>query len=731
MIIKDRKKIIGDIMENYDEFIEKVGKFNEMTNKIDLDYNLNLNDSSQLDKDIQRKADEIRNNVFKIFVTGEAKSGKSTFINAFLGIDLLPSGGAQCTSSIVEIKNGEEIKLIAEQVDGYKIEKIGEKAVKEFLNEKASILGNSKDENNISIYEGVPFNIVNDMFLKVFKGQYNESNIENFLKEEIVTKEKPSNLEQTEYNENIKNYIRKTNWETIIEKIIIEYPADYLKEVTILDSPGVGAVGGFGEVTEKAIKKADAIIFIKSIPGGAMDSVSFKKFFESIDDKKKDTTFLVLTFKNTQGVNVEERQKEVYEKFKELKRENIFFVDSLSELNFLNYKNFNDIDELEDFLAEDEMKEEDKKFKNEFASFSSFLRKNKKNNRPNNVDDFIEEMKKYSGIYEFKEKIEPFMYVAPFYKLQDFLEKLIKKSEEIRATLQSIIKKAKENKGNPKELRKSIEKTSKEIQELESTLNDSVYKLREKYISTVDENSIIKKQINGFKDNFLKNIKIEIIENKTSFNSDFFKYIPNSYGLRSFNTIIKEEIDKFFKDIENIKKNIIECFYREGNEILLKNKKELDIKIESILPKINEEDIENILKEAKINSKEVVDDTGIVGEVVSFFTFGFLGRSTKTVYNQEKEKESIYEDIKSKITEAIPKIEKAVIEDINSGLTRYSEVVKTNLKDAKSRLNSFSKQLDDTEKAEKAINLTVNVDNFYSTSIEKFNESLEEVNEKL
>lgn len=87
MIIKDRKKIIGDIMENYDEFIEKVGKFNEMTNKIDLDYNLNLNDSSQLDKDIQRKADEIRNNVFKIFVTGEAKSGKSTFINAFLGID--------------------------------------------------------------------------------------------------------------------------------------------------------------------------------------------------------------------------------------------------------------------------------------------------------------------------------------------------------------------------------------------------------------------------------------------------------------------------------------------------------------------------------------------------------------------------------------------------------------------------------------------------------------------
>lgn len=721
MIIKDRKKIIGAIMENYDEFIEKAGKFNEMTNKIDLDYNLNLNDSSQLDKDIQRKADEIRNNVFKIFVTGEAKSGKSTFINAFLGIDLLPSGVAQCTSSIVEIKNGEEIKLIAEQVDGYKIEKIGEKAVKEFLNKKASILGNSKDENNISIYEGVPFNIVNDMFLKVFKGQYNESNIENFLKEEIVTKEKPSNLEQTEYNENIKNYIRKTNWETIIEKIIIEYPADYLKEVTILDSPGVGAVGGFGEVTEKAIKKADAIIFIKSIPGGAMDSVSFKKFFESIDDKKKDTTFLVLTFKNTQGVNVEERQKEVYEKFNELKRENIFFVDSLSELNFLNYKNFNDIDELEDFLAEDEMKEEDKKFKNEFASFSSFLRKNKKNNRPNNVDDFIEEMKKYSGIYEFKEKIEPFMYVAPFYKLQDFLEKLIKKSEEIRATLQSIIKKAKENIGNPKELRKSIDKSIEDIKDLEDTLNNSIESLRKKYISS-EEDSVIKKQINEFKDNFLKNI-----ETKTSI--ELMKSLI--YPFKSFNEIIKEEIDKFFKDIENIKTMIIECFFLEGNEILLKNKKNIDIKLESILPEISEEEIENMFKEAKENSKKEVDDASFFDDFLWLVTLGGYKTPTKTVIDPKKEKELIYENTKLKILEITPKIQKKVMDDIKIGLKEYKKIVKANLNDAKERLKSFSKQLEDIEKAEKAIEITKNIDIFYTESIKNFNESVDNVNENL
>ena len=43
-------------------------------------------------------------------VLGEAKSGKSTFINAYLGVNLLPTGILQCTSSIIKIKYGEKIK---------------------------------------------------------------------------------------------------------------------------------------------------------------------------------------------------------------------------------------------------------------------------------------------------------------------------------------------------------------------------------------------------------------------------------------------------------------------------------------------------------------------------------------------------------------------------------------------------------------------------------------------
>ena len=64
------------------------------------------------------QAQKIRDEVFNLMILGEAKSGKSTFINAYLGKEVVPMDVRQCTSAIIKIKRGDEFKLVAKTAAG-------------------------------------------------------------------------------------------------------------------------------------------------------------------------------------------------------------------------------------------------------------------------------------------------------------------------------------------------------------------------------------------------------------------------------------------------------------------------------------------------------------------------------------------------------------------------------------------------------------------------------------
>ena len=49
--------------------------------------------------------EEIKNNEFKITVVGEFSSGKSTFLNAIIGKDILPHGVKETTATVTYIHN--------------------------------------------------------------------------------------------------------------------------------------------------------------------------------------------------------------------------------------------------------------------------------------------------------------------------------------------------------------------------------------------------------------------------------------------------------------------------------------------------------------------------------------------------------------------------------------------------------------------------------------------------
>ncbi len=66
-----------------------------------------LNQSQEAIRGLQSKVD---NESFKIMVVGTFKNGKSTFINSFLGDDILPAYSIPCTAVINEVRYGREKK---------------------------------------------------------------------------------------------------------------------------------------------------------------------------------------------------------------------------------------------------------------------------------------------------------------------------------------------------------------------------------------------------------------------------------------------------------------------------------------------------------------------------------------------------------------------------------------------------------------------------------------------
>lgn len=64
------------------------------------------------EKELAELSEKTQNDTFKIMVTGTFKNGKSTFINALIGEEILPAYALPCTAVINEVKYGTEKKAV-------------------------------------------------------------------------------------------------------------------------------------------------------------------------------------------------------------------------------------------------------------------------------------------------------------------------------------------------------------------------------------------------------------------------------------------------------------------------------------------------------------------------------------------------------------------------------------------------------------------------------------------
>ena len=650
---------------NYEEKKQKVLDLNEKFQEI-----IEKNDVKEKVKQIQKPVNGLDNQIenikkdkFVLMIAGEAKSGKSTFINAYLGEDILPMDVKQCTSSIIKIKYGEEFSLLAEYADGRKEQIKGKEDIAKFLKDNAAL----NDD-----YRDIPVPTINNEILVKYKGKISERVVEDLI--EGVKEDNIYNLSEKEYNGKIKRYIEenKNKWQNIITKMVILYPfkTEELKNIKIIVSPGVNAAGHVGDVSENYIETANAIMFLKAITGQALESTSFKKFLDKGSvERNKGTLFLILT----RAVNVNGKDLEILKKEakrihgSKIREEQIVAVDSKVQMFLNEISKYSTYEDTKEYLLELQNN-------NQIESFMY---------PPLNVSEKSSYMKyliEKSRFEDINEAIEKFARKSQYYALDEVVKGISKVCKTIEESMKHDMKlyESKITK-DPTEFAKEIKEINEKINEINVKIGRKAEEVKEKYIS-LNPKGIIERKA---EEKFLE-LEKEIKTLNTNTESD-----------DSINELEKISLKKI-EEQKEFQKVIKEKIVKECNEtlILLSDGSKIPYSVLLEPSFITEEDFKNMKDETEKEANEEKSyETGA--------TF------KKTHYYSEYSRGKHFEILKRNILERMEKIKKEVknnlIDFVNNIGDKYVEELLKNANEEKQKLNKLLEEKEKTEEIKEKI----------------------------
>ena len=576
---KKKKEEVIEIYNDMEKFLNEVSEYYK-----DINISSPLKRKEGLIKKIRADIEKVKNDKFKIIVAGEAKSGKSTFINAYLGIDLLPVDVKQCTSVLLEIKYAKNFKLVATYADG-RIEVINKpEAVKSFLKKHASL-----DDD----YRDIPVPTINEEILvkagrkannKTKKIKIFEEDIKNLIASESVQAANIYHLSLEKYESKIRQYISNyiDNWFNIVTKIEIFYPlSDSLKGVEIIDSPGVCARGGVSEVTTEYIKDANAIIFLKPITGQAIESTQFSQFMNNtIVGRNKEALFLIFTRVAQMNENDLMRlQEEAYKQFKQLNKENILFVDSKAEMSAKVFDSLESIEAVTNKLKElDDSKELEDFIKLSYYDTIGGLANG-------SLSDFIQSLEAKSRFKRVYSLLEKFGRKSHYILLKDVLNTMIRLYNSLDLEFSDQIESWRQKIKNPNDIEAKIKKLEAEKNLILNRIAVGIEDIRYHYTSNE------KGKIKEVADTIVCNYKSK----KASLNPD------KEGSIDSLKSISLETIEECKEISKKIQQEVIE----DCNDLLKSISEKLDL-IDFIKPDYESIDFEKIEKQSKSNAEERV-----------------------------------------------------------------------------------------------------------------------------
>ena len=241
------------------------------------------------DHRIDQKLERLRDRKFTVLVAGEVSAGKSTFINALLGAELLPTGTQQTTSAIVELAYSPDPSLEITFADGSSerlaSDRDWERAVALRLRRLAAIPAD---------HERVPIAHIRAA-LTQSNCELDDWQIRAWHGDKDLNS---GNLGLGEFRTAVRAYVQEYGTPNQLPiRIRLHYPFGHRSEVLrILDSPGVNGVGGVESVSFREIRDADAVVFLQDISVAAQ-SRSFQDFVRQNvgQERSQASLFLVLT----------------------------------------------------------------------------------------------------------------------------------------------------------------------------------------------------------------------------------------------------------------------------------------------------------------------------------------------------------------------------------------------------------------------------------------------------
>ncbi|MEG0009375.1 MAG: dynamin family protein [Aeromonas sp.] len=649
-MITDYKSRKNEVLVSYEKVEQLIGALKENAQRTGMPNPLERVEA--LLTDIRNKADKAREDRFSLMIAGESKSGKSTFINAYLGVELLPMDVKQCTSSIIEIKYGKEFSVRATYAGGQVEEINGDSSAREFLKKNAALDDECRD---------IPVPTINSEMLvksglrakeKGIPIEISKKNIEEFLNATEVQEANIHNIPSKDYNKKISDYInkKKSSWKNIVTKIEILFPfGEEMRGIEIVDSPGVCARGGVSEITSKYIENADAIIFLKPISGQALESAQFNQFMRDISvSRNKNALFLVMT--RTTNVTHEDLRRledEAYRQFSNLDRKNILFVDSKAELYAKKLATVDDVKAELRRLNENETLDD---FVVKAYTETSGLFGN---------GDFINNLKEKSRFVQIYNSLENFGRKAHYILLGALLNSIDNLYAKLWSDLNIQVDMFRQKAEDPTELAKKIAQVKQELDDINSKLYKGV--------------DVVVRRFRG-DDGLICKFAKEAVEDYMVNVSLIDKHSSNAFKELERQSIRK--IDEFKQLTEDLQKMVVlEC-----DKELVALSKENAIPFESLKPDFSEVTFDEIRQstQSKANETHSYED-GIT----------FKTTRTHSVYSQNKH----FCIIKDNILPRIETIKNDLIENLSEFAekirSRYIEELSLNANTKKNELDAI------------------------------------------